>query len=142
MFLSKRGSGFYYRFFFDDLGRRHGVSTHTKLKSEVLKFLQDFRENKQVVKTNSTFFSRFIEEYLNCSQTIRRPKATESARTALREFLKRHGAGEWYARTSPALWRNLVFWNFFPRILLKDNSRLLSAPWRIRIIVTKSRETE
>jgi hypothetical protein len=53
MFLSKRHPhGFYYLFFSDDLGKRRGLSTRCKLKSDALKFLQNFREADHQRKLN------------------------------------------------------------------------------------------
>lgn len=88
MFLSKQRSGIYYLFFFDDLGKRHKVSTKTTLKSEALKFLQSFRQEHRTAKAAPTLLSRFAEDYLTYSRTVHRPKSTESAATALRELQK------------------------------------------------------
>ena len=91
MFLSKRRSGFYYLFFFDDLGRRHKISTKTTLKSEALRFLQSFKQEQKVAKAASTLLSRFTDDYLTYSRTVHRPKSTESAGTALRELYRALG---------------------------------------------------
>jgi hypothetical protein len=47
MFLSKRSNGSYYLFYFDDLGKRHKVSTHSTRKSDALKFLQAYKQGQQ-----------------------------------------------------------------------------------------------
>ncbi len=43
MFLSKRPSGIYYIYYEDSNGKRQAISTKSKLKSEALKFLINFK---------------------------------------------------------------------------------------------------
>lgn len=90
MFLAKRSSGVYYLYYFDELGKRHKVSTGKHVKAEALKFLQEFRASEHERKTqlHRTTLALFAEDYLRYSKTVHRIKSQESARTALREFLR------------------------------------------------------
>jgi integrase len=88
MFLSKRSSGFYHLFYFDDHGTRHKVSTGSKLKSEALKFLQSFNQQQRTKRNKSTLLSQFSEDYLIYSRNTHRPSSTGSVQTSLRELLR------------------------------------------------------
>jgi len=90
MFLSKLPNGVYYIFFFDELGNRHKVSTRCKLKSDALRFLQQFRqsEHERKVKLQRVSLTQFSDDYLKCSRTVLAPKSQESACTSLREFVR------------------------------------------------------
>ena len=91
MFLSKRPSnGIYYLFFFDELGKRQCVSTRCKLKTDALKFLQDFKrtEQERKVKVLRVSLSQFKEDYLRYSAGVHTPKTQESNKTALEQLVK------------------------------------------------------
>jgi integrase len=88
MFLSKRANRSYYIFYFDDLGKRHKVSTHCTRKSDALKFLQAYRQGEQdrKAKLQRVLLHQFTEDYLIYSSGVHTAKSQESARTSLREF--------------------------------------------------------
>ncbi len=89
MFISKRSNRFYYLFYFDDLGRRHKVSTGSKTKSDALKFLRQFDahasdKDRAVERVSLRDFNR---AYLDYASTRHSPKYNESIRTSLRRFI-------------------------------------------------------
>jgi site-specific recombinase XerD len=90
MFLSKRSNGIYYLWIDDELGRRHKVSTRCTLKTDALKFLQDFKqsEHERKVKLQRVSLHQFTEDYLTYSRGAHTAKSRESASTSLREFLR------------------------------------------------------
>jgi hypothetical protein len=61
MFLSKRSNGVYYLWFDDELGRRHKVSTRCTLKTDALKFIQQFKQAEKQKKINRVLLSQFTE---------------------------------------------------------------------------------
>jgi integrase len=88
MFLSKESSGIYYLFFFDELNKRHKVSTRSKYKSDALKFLQSFRLLEHERKTNlkRVRLSEFRNTYIEYSKSVHTRKSTANCQTALKEF--------------------------------------------------------
>jgi len=74
MFLSKRTNGYYYIFYDDDSGKRQAVSTKSKLRSEALKFLTQFRKEsnhkskEEILQIN---FKQFILIHIKAVLTIK-----------------------------------------------------------------------
>ena len=90
MFLSKRSNGIYYIWFVDEIGRKQKVSTHRRLKSEALKFLQKFRESEREhkIRLQRTLFSQFAEDFLSYSKSVHTPKTQKAFQVAFREFVR------------------------------------------------------
>lgn len=90
IFLSKRANGIYYLWFKDDLGRKRKVSTRCKLKTDALKFLQDFKQKEAEGKARlqRTSVSLFAQDYLKYSKGVHTAKSQESIRTSLCEFIR------------------------------------------------------
>lgn len=64
MFLSKSPSGIYYLYFFDARGIRQKVSTHAKLKTDALAFLQSFKQEKKMARSR-VLLSCFKKELIS-----------------------------------------------------------------------------
>jgi site-specific recombinase XerD len=93
MFLSKRSNGIYYLWYKDENGRKRKVSTRSKLKSDALRFLQDFKQkdHEHRVRLRCIYLGQFISAFLTHSKCIHSPKTQGIYGTALREFLKDTG---------------------------------------------------
>jgi len=87
MYLSKRINGYYYIYYKDKYGKHQGISTKSKLKSDALKFLTNFKselkkkEHQKVVPMHLDVFSK---EFLKHSEAIHSPKTTKTFITTFR----------------------------------------------------------
>ena len=92
MFLSKRSNGKYYIFYNNGKGKRTCVSTKTKIKSEALKYLSNFRkniENNSEEKILEMSVKDFFWEYLKYSEGVHSKNTTLSIKStvnALNEY--------------------------------------------------------
>jgi len=88
MFLSKRSNGVYYLWFIDESGKKRKVSTGCYLKSEALKFLQEFNQSQETrkVQFKNIPLSQFKQGFLQYSQTVHRSNTQRLFRIALTEF--------------------------------------------------------
>ena len=68
MFLHKRDNGIWYVWFYDSNGRKHKVSTRSRLKSDALKYARSFEPSPAEKKSIS--ISEFISEYSNYSAAV------------------------------------------------------------------------
>ena len=93
MYLSKRINGYYYIYYKDKNGKHQGISTKSKLKSDALEFLTNFKselKKKEHQKVVSRLIDAFRKEYLKHSEAIHSPKTTKTFITTFRylqEFL-------------------------------------------------------
>jgi site-specific recombinase XerD len=89
MFLSKRGRT-YYLFYFDEIGKRHKISTRCVHKSDALKFLQEFkaREYEHRLRLQRTSLSQFIQDFLTHGRSNKTANTLEVQSVALRVFLR------------------------------------------------------
>ncbi len=77
MVLTKRPNGFYYVVYDQANGKRTGISTHTKIKSEALKFLTQFikeLETKRIKKVIPISLKEYRNQFLNYSKQIHTQK--------------------------------------------------------------------
>jgi integrase len=84
MFLSKRSNGYYYIFYSNHFGNKTCISTKTKIKSEALKFLSNFKEeinSRQSSKVIPIDLKSFLFEYLKHSEVIHSLNTTKSIRS-------------------------------------------------------------
>lgn len=86
MFLSKRSNGVYYLWFDDELGRRHKVSTRCTLKTDALKFIQQFKHAEKQKNTNRVLLSQFTESFLLYSKSVHSHNTQELFRWSFQEF--------------------------------------------------------
>jgi integrase len=73
MFIYKRKTGYYYVYYSDDKGIRQAITTKTKLKSEAVKFLTNFKDEikkKKEQKVIPINLTEFTEKYLEHSKAI------------------------------------------------------------------------
>jgi integrase len=79
MSLSKRSNGIYYLWYFDDSGKRHKVSTGCRVKSDALKFVQQFKkdEHNRKSRIHKTSLLQFKDAFLAHSHSVHSP-ATQS----------------------------------------------------------------
>lgn len=90
MYLSRRSKGVYYLWYEDEFGRKHKVSTRTTLKSEAIRFLQEFKVSH--VRTNkSKRLSEFVAELLAFADATYSPKTTDIYRRVFGIFQKQTG---------------------------------------------------
>ena len=89
MYLSKRSNGVYYVWSTDELGHKRKVSTKQTLKSEALKFLQDFKANEQEKKQRQQrlYLSQFISDFRTHSKGTHAAKTTSAFAVALNQLL-------------------------------------------------------
>jgi len=79
MFLSKTPKGIYYLFYKQQNGKRTSVSTRSKRKPDALKFLTEFRINKEEEEQRkyiSITLKEFRWEYLKYSESFHTYKTT------------------------------------------------------------------
>jgi integrase len=90
MFLSKRSNGYYYLWFIDENGHKQKTSTKCKLKSDALKFLQQFKEGEKErkAKLKRASLSQFVEEFLGYSQSVHAVNTQELFKYTFREFVR------------------------------------------------------
>jgi len=91
MFLPKRPSNsIYYLFFEGELGKRQCVSTHCKLKSGALKFLQTFKQeqHEKKVKLLRLPLNQFTGDYLEHSRSIHTVRTQEGVEMILDQLQK------------------------------------------------------
>lgn len=94
MFLSKRPSGIYYIYYEDSNGKRQAISTKSKLKSEALKFLTNFKSEileRTSRKTIPITLDKFQFEFLKHSEAIHTPKTTKTFVTTFKYMLEFFG---------------------------------------------------
>jgi hypothetical protein len=130
MFLSK-SRGLWYVFFEDELGKRRGISTRCRLKTEALRSLQSFREADRArkAKLQRVFLPELTATFPGHSRGVRTPNTVRHHLTALAEserilgdvplhrigvreidlFLakKREEASEWAARWESRMSRSI-----------------------------------
>ncbi|MCH7963152.1 MAG: site-specific integrase [Bacteroidetes bacterium] len=93
MYLSKRINGYYYIYYKDKYGKHQGISTKSKLKSDALEFLTNFKselKKKEHQKVIPILLDAFRKEFLKHSEAIHSPKTTKTFITTFRylqEFL-------------------------------------------------------
>gem|GEM_PF-1861748 len=88
MFLSRRSNGVYYLWFDDELGRRHKVPTRCTLKTDALKFIQQFKQAEKQKKINRVLLSQFTETFLPYSKNVHSHSTQVLFRWSFQEFRK------------------------------------------------------
>lgn len=91
MFLSKRSNGNYYIFYDRANGKRTCISTKTKIKTEALIFLSEFKDNlrkRSLLDVIPKTLLEFTYEFSRYSESIHRPKTTKQFNSILKEFRK------------------------------------------------------
>jgi len=91
MYLFKHQNGFYYIIYKNSNNKKSRISTKSKLKSEAHKFLGEFTnqlvERKRIAH-NSIELNAFIRNYSAHSESVHRPKTTESLKWVFKDFNK------------------------------------------------------
>jgi site-specific recombinase XerD len=91
MFLSKNPKGIYYLYYKQANGKRTCVSTRSKRKPDALKFLTEFRINKEDEEQRkyiSITLEKFRWEYLKYSESFHTYKTTLTYKTTFNMLLK------------------------------------------------------
>jgi site-specific recombinase XerD len=89
MFLSKKSKGVYYLYYNQSNGKRTSVSTNSKLKSEAVKFLREFKVNldeeiRRGIKPIT--LKNYIHEFLKYSEGIHSWNTTKTFKTTFNAF--------------------------------------------------------
>jgi len=90
MFLSKRSNGIYYVFYQNIKGKRTCISTKEKIKSEALKFLNNFEKKineKKDQSENSISLKEFSFYYRKYSEVHHRPKTSKSVKSIFNQLI-------------------------------------------------------
>ncbi len=87
MFLSKRG-GVYYLWYTDNLGKRQKISTKSRLKSEALVFVREFRAETDPARKKSLSFSAFVLEFQAYAKSTYQAGTCDLYRLAFEAFLQ------------------------------------------------------
>jgi integrase len=87
MYLTKRSNGNYYICFHNSFGKWQRVTTKTKNKIEVKKFLDEFKNNKSSRHLHITL-SQFFEKYLEYSKIHHALETTKKATFAMKFFIE------------------------------------------------------
>lgn len=90
MTLSKRSNGYYYIYYLQPNGKRTSISTKCKIKSDALKFFANFEkelEAKKLQKLKSISLQELINDFLNFSLTVHKPKTHKGYKITLKFFL-------------------------------------------------------
>ena len=91
MILTKRANGKYYIVYIKPNGKRTGISTRTKIKSEALKFLSQFErelEQRKLQKLTPITLQEFNQRFLDYSKTVHTPK-THKAYSLTHSFVEK-----------------------------------------------------
>ncbi len=92
MFLSKESNGYWYVYYETPEGKRHKVSTHTKLKTEALKFFRQFQppSEQEPAPTQQTItLGEFKKQFLEYARTRYRPNTVRGTfQMAFNEFIR------------------------------------------------------
>ena len=91
MFLYKRKSGYYYIIYRQDNGKRTSISTHSKYKSDAIKFLTQFKDKiiaKEQQRVIPITLKEFKEEYLFYSVATHTPKTTHGIKNSFTFLLR------------------------------------------------------
>lgn len=89
MFLSKHSNGYYYVYYTQSNGKRNSTSTKTKIKSEAIKFLTEFRtelEKRKVQRLADILFSNYSNNFLTFSQLHHTEKTYKAYKGSIKKF--------------------------------------------------------
>jgi len=111
MFLSKHKSGYYYIYYDDKLNnKRRSISSKTKLKSEALSFLTNFRKEviaRQKAGVKYIKLEQFAREYLFYSSSIHTDKTTQTFKNTFNQ-LKKYFGSIYLTQISPTLINDFI----------------------------------
>lgn len=91
MFICKRKNGYYYIYYNDESDIRQAITTKTKIKSEAVKFLTNFKDEikkKREQKVIPITLTEFSQRYIEHSKAIHSPKTTKVFVTTFRYLHK------------------------------------------------------
>ncbi len=90
MFLSKSTSGIYYLYYQNEYGKRSKVSTKCKVKSDALKFVQNYKSDRKN-SSKQIPLSQFITTLVKYADTVYNQKTSAIYSTTLNKFMALHG---------------------------------------------------
>lgn len=94
MFLSKHSNGYYYIYFTSPSGKRNSASTRTKIKSEAIKFLSEFKkelEMRKLQRLSNISFEEYSKKFLEQSKSKHTEKTYKAYKSSIEKFTENHG---------------------------------------------------